>query len=553
MWITNLGIGKRLYGGFAAVVACFVMLLAFANIHFGKLMHATSMNSHSHEVMAQADDLLLALVNIETSERGYALTGNEAALGLYKEGLTTFDKLLARLQALTAADPQQQALLRDIGAIERRWVKEALEPVLDLRHAAVADPSRMPEVIAFVQLGKGKSAMDSMRGKLGALSRAEETLLAERAAAMAASETLMRNILLLGSLLAATVAAGMAVVITRSIETPLKEVLRAVDDLREGDGDLTYRLPVLTAEFGVLATSLNGFIAKLHGIISRVRASTDAIAPASHEISSGNADLSTRTEQQASALEETASSMEQLTGTVRENAEHARQANALAAAASEVASRGGAVIDEVVETMETIEQSARKIADITSVIDGIAFQTNILALNAAVEAARAGEQGRGFAVVATEVRSLAQRSASAAREIKALIADSVTKVETGTRLVGTAGMTMGEILDSVNRVTGIMGQISAASAEQSAGIDHVNHAIRQMDEATQQNAALVEEVAAASEALREQAGALASVVGVFKVSRHSRSRTADAPQLARPGQPGCAGHMQLGVVVGEFH
>jgi methyl-accepting chemotaxis protein len=251
-------------------------------------------------------------------------------------------------------------------------------------------------------------------------------------------------------------------------------------------------------------------------IVTQVRTGTDTIGTASQEIAAGNQDLSARTEQQASSLEETAASMEELTSAVKQNADNARQANALAQAASGVAGRGGDVIRQVVGTMGEINAASRQIADIIGVIDGIAFQTNILALNAAVEAARAGEQGRGFAVVATEVRNLAQRSAAAAKEIKTLIGNSVQRVDAGGRLVEQAGATMQEIVTSVQRVTDIMGEISSASVEQTSGIEQVNVAVTQMDQVTQQNAALVEEAAAAAEAMREQAQNLADAVAVFR-------------------------------------
>ncbi|MBV8634083.1 MAG: methyl-accepting chemotaxis protein, partial [Burkholderiaceae bacterium] len=258
-------------------------------------------------------------------------------------------------------------------------------------------------------------------------------------------------------------------------------------------------------------------------IVSEVRQGTDAIATASQEIASGNSDLSSRTESQASSLEETASSMEELTDTVRQNAENARQANQLVVSASEFAQKGGKVVGQVVTTMGSIKESSRKIVDIIGVIDGIAFQTNILALNAAVEAARAGEQGRGFAVVAAEVRNLAQRSAGAAKEIKTLIGDSVEKVDQGSKLVDEAGRTMGEMVTSVQHVADIMSEITAASQEQSAGIGEVNQAIAQMDEMTQQNAALVEQAAAAAESMQEQAALLADAVSVFKLGDHDRA------------------------------
>jgi methyl-accepting chemotaxis protein len=263
--------------------------------------------------------------------------------------------------------------------------------------------------------------------------------------------------------------------------------------------------------------------------VRQVRSGTDTIATASNEIAAGNLDLSSRTEQQASSLEETAASIEELTGTVKQNADNARQANGLATSASEVAGKGGAVVAQVVDTMGSINESAKKIVDIIGVIDGIAFQTNILALNAAVEAARAGEQGRGFAVVAAEVRNLAQRSAGAAKEIKTLINDSVEKVDAGAKLVDQAGATMQEIVESVKRVTDIMGEITAATQEQTSGIDQINQAITQMDHVTQQNASLVEEAAAASESMQEQAANLAQVVSVFTLE--GRQLVAAAPSL----------------------
>jgi methyl-accepting chemotaxis protein len=303
----------------------------------------------------------------------------------------------------------------------------------------------------------------------------------------------------------------------RAIVGPLNEAITIANAV--ASGDLTSRIEASsTNETGRLLQALRTMNDNLVDLVGKVRMGTDQITTASGEIASGNSDLSQRTEEQASSLEETASSMEELTSTVRQNADNARQANQLAAGASEVAVKGGAVVGQVVQTMSSINESSKKIVDIISVIDGIAFQTNILALNAAVEAARAGEQGRGFAVVATEVRTLAQRSAAAAKEIKELISDSVAKVEDGTRLVDEAGSTMDEIVSAVKRVTDIMAEISAASQEQSSGIEQVNQAVMQMDEVTQQNAALVEEAAAAAESMQDQARALTQAVTVFKLA-----------------------------------
>jgi methyl-accepting chemotaxis protein len=317
---------------------------------------------------------------------------------------------------------------------------------------------------------------------------------------------------------------GLAMYITRSITRPLNNAVSAARQIAKGD--LTVAIEVdSTDETGQLMLALKDMNASLLNIVTQVRIGTDTITTASSEIAAGNMDLSSRTEEQASSLEETAASMEELTSTVKQNADNARQANQLAASASTVAVRGGAVVSRVVDTMGSINESAKKIVDIISVIDGIAFQTNILALNAAVEAARAGEQGRGFAVVASEVRTLAQRSAAAAKEIKSLIDDSVNKVTEGSKLVGEAGSTMDEIVVSVKRVSDVISEITAASQEQTAGIDQINVAIIQMDNVTQQNASLVEEAAAAAEAMQDQARNLSEVVSVFKL---------DIEHLAQP-------------------
>jgi methyl-accepting chemotaxis protein len=283
-------------------------------------------------------------------------------------------------------------------------------------------------------------------------------------------------------------------------------------------GDLSLAIPVRTGDTSSLMAALKGTVEQLSNILRTINAATDTINIGASEIASGNSDLSKRTEEQAAALEQTAASMEQLTATVKQNADNARQANQLAAGASDVAIKGGQVVDKVVATMTSINDSSKKIVDIISVIDGIAFQTNILALNAAVEAARAGEQGRGFAVVASEVRSLAQRSSEAAKQIKVLITESVLKVEGGSKLVDEAGATMGEIVSAVKRVTDIMAEITVASHEQSNGISQVNTAIAQMDQSTQRNAALVEQAAAAADSMRQQAQSLAQTVSVFRLS-----------------------------------
>jgi len=340
------------------------------------------------------------------------------------------------------------------------------------------------------------------------------------AAAYAASQSFFSGLLWTFGIVIAVglaLAAGCYFILSRAISRPLEEMLVHFREIAAGNLTTDVRIHSRD-EMGVLMEGLQQMQAKLKETVVTVRRGSESIASATQQIAAGNTNLSQRTEEQASSLEETASSMEELTSIVKQNADNARQASTLAVSASEIAVQGGAVVQDVVATMGEISDSSRKITDIIAVIEGIAFQTNILALNAAVEAARAGEQGRGFAVVAGEVRTLAQRSAGAAKEIKSLIEDSATRVESGSTLVARAGKTMEEIVVAVKRVTDIMGEISAGSAEQSSGIEQINEAVTQMDDVTQQNAALVEEAAAAAQALEEQADELRRAVAVFRVA-----------------------------------
>jgi methyl-accepting chemotaxis protein len=343
-------------------------------------------------------------------------------------------------------------------------------------------------------------------------------------------------VLVLGSLL---IGLSLGWLITRALTRQLGGEPAAVAGVatRIADGDLTVDVDLRHNDQRSVLYAMKSMRDSLGGIVGQVRSGTDTIATASAQIASGTQDLSARTEQQAGALEETASSMEELTSTVKANAEHARQANELARSASSVAQKGGSMVDDVIGTMGAINESSSKMADIIGVIDGIAFQTNILALNAAVEAARAGEQGRGFAVVASEVRTLAQRSATAAKEIKQLIDESVSKVGAGARQVDEAGVTMREIVASIQRVTDIMADIQAASHEQTTGIEQINQAIVQMDQVTQQNAALVEESAAASEALQEQARKLSELVSTFRLAQGAAPRIVATPAAHPAAKP----------------
>jgi methyl-accepting chemotaxis protein len=429
----------------------------------------------------------------------------EAAKGL-NDHAKTFNDALARLDALPLADESRAALHKS-----KPLVQKYLETADRLVKAARTDQASAEQMVPALQ-----AAFSELETEMAALSDTIEKhgdALNEQAQS---SVTATQAAIGIALALATAAMVVLALWLARRMTEPMAHAVSVADRLAQGD--LTARVhPGGNDETMQLLQSMQSMQRSFSGIVREVKHNADGVATASAEIAQGNNDLSVRTEQQASSLEQTASSMEELGATVRQNADNARQANQLAMSASSVAVRGGEVVAQVVDTMKGINESSRKIADIISVIDGIAFQTNILALNAAVEAARAGEQGRGFAVVASEVRSLAGRSAGAAKEIKELIGTSVERVAQGSALVDQAGTTMSEVVSAIQRVTDIVGEISSASTEQASGVAAVGEAVTQMDRSTQQNAALVEQSAAAAESLRQQADTLVQAVAAFRL------------------------------------
>jgi len=449
----------------------------------------------------------------------------------YNDAHAKFDEVLAAYEKERIFDDTDRKMLEADKAGMAAY-RQALVPFLAGAHAGDMDAVR-----ATLQAGtplalSAAAVKKSFDDHIAYNNKLINDVRDESMAAYSFAFRLLVSVVVLGVLITAVLAWQLFVTITGSLAS-IRNTLEEVS----GSLDLTKKIKVERMdEIGHTATAFNKLLEQIAGVIETVRVSTSAVGAASQQIAAGTGDLSQRTSSQAAALEQTAASMEQLTSTVGQNADNARQANQLARSASDVAAQGGSVVEQVVVTMGSINESSRKIVDIISVIDGIAFQTNILALNAAVEAARAGEQGRGFAVVATEVRNLAQRSAAAAKEIKALIDDSVEKVGSGTKLVEQAGSTMQEVVASIKQVTDIVGEISAATQEQNDGISQVHSAVTQMDETTQQNAALVEQTAAAAQTMREQADALECAVAAFKIniSAASYAPTPAPRPAARP-------------------
>lgn len=525
----NLKISTRLSAAFAVLVAALLVVAAIAATQLAS-MHQTQVRLTENILVSVQliNRLNTDLVKARLLELRHVFNDGTG----YKERV---EQDMAALQAqMNAIKKEYESLINtpaerqayDTLLTERKEYVQLMQNLFALSRSGEVEKSR--ELLGGRSLELFNQSSKTL-DKIIAIKNEQST--AEVAAAKHVYDQALL-ILIVSGVLSVLLAIAAAVWIIRSIQRPLQSAVEVADKVAEGD--LTSHIQVHSKdELGMLLASLQRMQASLVQTVQTVRSGAEGVATASSQIAMGNSDLSSRTEEQASALEQTAASMEQLGSTVRQNADNARQANQLALSASTVALEGGEVVGQVVDTMRGINESSRKISDIIGVIDSIAFQTNILALNAAVEAARAGEQGRGFAVVAGEVRNLAQRSAEAAKEIKGLISDSVERVELGSQLVDKAGNTMTEVVNSIRRVTDIMGEISAASSEQSQGVAQVGEAVTQMDQTTQQNAALVEESAAAADSLQKQAQELVDAVSVFRLA----ATAAAAPAARSMGVP----------------
>ena len=515
MNFSNFKLGAKLGIAFFAVVLLTTAVGGFSLAQLSRLNgNTTDITENWLPGVSQASEFRGALNAMRRADVSLVLATEakqtEEAQKAFAEAAKRLDKVTADFNAQVSSDSER--------AMSERMKKDRTrfdEVHRKLAELAAGGEAQFAMTRAFLQ-GESLDVFNQALETAKTLSKDSEDGVATAAIQAQATYHTARGWIITFVAAAIAMAAVMAVWTTRLITRPVARAVHAAE--RIAAGDLTVNLMTQGRdETAVLLQTLSSMKDRLANMVGGVRQTAEGVATSSAQIASGNNDLSGRTEQQAGAIEETAASMEQLSSTVKQNADNARQANQLAMGASTVAVQGGEVVGRVVDTMKGINDSSKKIVDIISVIDSIAFQTNILALNAAVEAARAGEQGRGFAVVAGEVRSLAQRSAEAAKEIKKLISDSVERVDQGTALVDQAGVTMQEVVASIRRVTDIMGEISAASAEQSSGVAQVGQAITQMDQTTQQNAALVEQSAAAAESLKTQAHALLDAVSVFKI------------------------------------
>ncbi len=514
-FLDNLTIGRRMASCFGLVILV-VIATGAVNLYSGKrLAEADAWKNHTYKVLESADGMLKGMVDMETGARGFMLAGKDDYLAPFKSGGDGFEQAWEHARQLTADNPVQQGRLDRIKARAEAF-KAVVAHLIQSRRDVDSGEKIANEFTSEFSAGKDKAEMDALRALDAEFAGAERQLLAARELEAAHLRTLATLSTVLGSAVAALVACVLGLVVSRSITRPVGEAVKVAAAVAAGQLG-TARDSEARDEVGQLMRELARMDRSLAAIVTNVRDASEQIRTGSAEIATGNSDLSQRTEEQASNLEQTAASMEQLTATVRQNADSAIAAARLAAKAQEVASLGGAHVEAVVQTMQSISASSRQVENIIGVIDGIAFQTNILALNAAVEAARAGEEGRGFAVVAGEVRTLAQRSSEAAREIKSLIGRSTSDVETGSRQVADAGRQMAEIVAQVGHVTQLIGEIGSATTQQRQGIEQVSDAVGQLDQVTQQNAALVEESAASAESLSQQAGRLAQAVSAFSL------------------------------------
>ncbi len=529
-WIRNLSIGKKLYSGFALVLAILVAMSALSYFNFAKQNEASEWNDHTYEVLMELQEVLTSMVNMETGQRGFSLTGDEKSLDPYYEGISDFEEHFSKVKALTSDNPKQQELLEQLNAKKQEWQSLA-NASIELRKQVEAGENSFDAVIRDERAAKGKSAFDEFRSIIAESQNIEMSLLEQRALDNDARRDVTNSTLIAGTLIALVLATGIAFLITRMITVPINEVNRAAKEVAAGnlDVEITVRS---TDEIGALSQAFRNMSNSMNEVLTNIKMSAEQVASGAKQVSDSSMVLSQGATEQASSIEELSASLEEIGSQTNMNAERATEANTVAESSRTKAVEGDKQMKLMLRSMDDINESSSNISKIIKVIDEIAFQTNILALNAAVEAARAGQHGKGFAVVAEEVRNLAARSASAAKETTDLIEGSIKKVEGGTKIANDTASALNEIVDGVSRVAELVDQIALASNEQASGIEQVNQAIMQVSQVTQTNSATSEESASASEELSTQAEKMNEQVNQFTLRSMNNHAYASKEELS---------------------
>lgn len=513
----NLSLGKKLFLGFTAVILILVILSVISFTNFSKQHQATNWNKHTYEVMMEFQILLEEMLNMETGQRGFALTGNEASLEPFISGKANFDQHYDNVKELTSDNPQQQELLAELKTVQQEWLKIA-ESSIEHRRNVVNGIGTMDDIIAEEQAAYGKESFDKFREIIAESTNIESTLLQTR---LEEAESLKKStdlIIIFGTAFSVLVALAIAYFITKIITRPINEIKTVAQQIADGNLDIAINKHYQD-EVGDLSDAFTIMSDNLNEVIYNINSSTDQVTSGSRQLSDSSTSLSQGSAEQASSIEELTSSMEEISSQTKNNAQNANQANILAEKAQENAAQGNKHMEEMLQAMDEINNSSANISKIIKVIDEIAFQTNILALNAAVEAARAGQHGRGFAVVAEEVRNLAQRAADAAKETTTMIEGSIDKVEDGTKIATETAEALHEIVDAIGKVTALVSDIDIASNEQASKISQINEGILQVSRVVQTNSATSQEIAAASEELASQAELLKEQVSKFNLKK----------------------------------